>query len=179
MARRTASRFALPATAALAAAALFAPAAPAHADVIQVVCGGSQTTTYTPGLTNTPQTVQRSGTNIHTPCVSTLPPFSFSGSTSFTSTTTLSCLSLTEANTGTDVIAWTTGRTSTFAYNRTVTIVQGQTVVTLTGSITAGDFAGATAVETITSVNLDLTACVTPQGVTSTYGVSELTITGL
>lgn len=114
-----------------------------------------------------------------TPCVSPLPPFAFSGSTSFTSTSTLSCLSLTAANAGTDVITGSSGRTSTFAYNRTVTIVQGQTVVTLTGSITAGDFAGATGVETITSVSLDLTACTTTQGITSTYGVSELTITGL
>lgn len=170
-------RLSVPA-AALAVAAVLLPATPASAAPFQVVCGGSQTTTYSPGLTNTPQTVQRSGTNIHTPCVSTLPPLTFSGSTSFTSTASLSCLSLTAANTGTDLITWSTGRTSTFAYNRTVTVVQGQTVVTLTGSITAGDFTGATAVETITSVNLDLAACSTPQGITSTYGVSELTITG-
>lgn len=179
MTQLIASRLAAFASAVCAVAVLLVGAPPAHADVVQVTCGGSQTTTYSPGLTNTRQTVQRAGQNIHSPCVSTLPPFAFSGSTSFSSTSTLSCLSLTAANTGTDVITWSTGRTSTFAYNRTVTIVQGETVVTLTGSITAGDFSGATAVETITSVSLDLTACSTPQGITSTFGVSELTIAGL
>ncbi|MFE9696414.1 hypothetical protein [Streptomyces sp. NPDC006270] len=144
----------------------------------QVVCGGSQTTTYNPGLTNTPQTLTRSGQNIHAPCLATVSPFTFTGSTAFTSTSTLSCLSLTEANTGVDLISWSTGATSTFSYNRTVSIVQGQTVVTLTGEITSGWFQGATAVETITSVALDLGACATAEGITSTYGVSELTITG-
>lgn len=157
---------------------LFIPAAPAQAQVALVTCGGSQTTTYSPGLTNTAQTVQRAGQTLHTPCVSTAAPFTFSGSTSFTSTSVLSCLSLTSANTGTDLITWSTGRTSTFSYNRTVTVVQGQTVVTLTGSITAGDFLGSTAEETITSVSLDLTACSSAQGITSTYGVSELVILG-
>ncbi|MFF5900134.1 hypothetical protein ACFY8O_29980 [Streptomyces argenteolus] len=172
------SRIAAAALTAVGSLTLLIPASPAQAKVALVTCGGSQTTTYNPGLTNTAQTVQRAGQNIHTPCVSTAPPFTFSGSTSFTSTSALSCLSLTAANTGTDLITWSTGRTSTFSYNRTVTVVQGQTIVTLTGSITAGDFQGATAEETITSVSLDLAACSSTQGITSTYGVSELTILG-
>ncbi|MFF5900137.1 hypothetical protein ACFY8O_29995 [Streptomyces argenteolus] len=44
-----------------------------------VVCGGNQTTTYSPSLINTPQAAQRSGTDNHTPCVSTLPPFAHRG----------------------------------------------------------------------------------------------------
>lgn len=153
-------------------------AAPAQAVPVVVTCTGTQTTTFSPGLTNTPQTVVRAGQNIHSPCISTQLPFTMSGLVTFTSTSTLSCTSLTTANTGTDIIAWSTGRTSTFDYNRTVTTAGGQTVVTLTGSITAGDFTGAAAVETIVSPALDLSACATPQGITSTYGVSELTITG-
>lgn len=154
-------------------------AAPAYASAYQVVCGGQQTTTYAPGLTNTPQQVTRAGQNTHGPCVATISPYLFSGSTSFTSTTSLSCLSLLTANTGVDVIAWSTGATSTFAYDRTVTLVEGQTVVTLAGEITDGLFEGGRAVETITSLALDLTACSTAQGLRSTQGVSELTITGV
>ncbi|WP_027343144.1 hypothetical protein [Hamadaea tsunoensis] len=157
-------------------AAVVVASAPAQASGFLVTCGGNQTTTYNPGLTDTPRTLVRSGQNNHTPCVATVSPFAFSGSTSFTSTSTLSCLSLTAANTGVDVITWSFGATSTFAYDRTVTIAEGQTVVTLDGTVTSGVFAGAHATETITSVALDLLDCATATGITSTYGISELII---
>ncbi|MET8799380.1 hypothetical protein ABZV91_23630 [Nocardia sp. NPDC004568] len=99
--------------------------------------------TYDPPVTLTPQV-----TTVHG--VGDLPLCPVGGPISsvqyeYTTTITKSCIDIVEGGSGTRVFTYNTGDTSTFAYNRTVTTVDGVPVVTATGTITAGEFAGALA----------------------------------
>ncbi len=92
---------------------------------------------------------------------------------------TISCLSVGSAGSGTVTFAWNNGRTSTFCFNQSVSHPVGQTVTTYTGNITAGEFAGDSAVAIFTGVSPDLIACLTRPGVTSDFALSTLAITSL
>jgi hypothetical protein len=159
------------------AASVPAGTSPAAADPLDVECGGTQTVTFSPGLllvpTNQTVTVQA----IYSPCVSASEPTLTAGHSGVTVHETRSCLDLAVPGTATRIYAWNTGQTSTFTYNRTVTSLGGDEVVTLTGTITAGLFAGDTAVEVIIGPTLDTLACLSPPGITSRIGVTTLTIT--
>ena len=52
----------------------------------------------------------------------------------------------------------------------------GETVFVLTGTVTGGLFAGETVVQTKILLSTDLTACLTPQGLTSVSGPITLTV---
>ncbi|MGW4807437.1 hypothetical protein [Kitasatospora sp. NPDC004272] len=100
-----------------------------------------------------------------------------SGHSSGTVVAPYSCQDLLDTSTGTQDFTWNTGATSTLSFTRTVTIVNGQNVITLTGHITSGLFTGDTGVLTIIEPVLDLTACQSPTGLTSTAGVTTLLLT--
>jgi hypothetical protein len=91
----------------------------------------------------------------------------------------VSCLSIGQTGSSIRVITWNTGQTSSFSYNAMSSIVNGNTVVTLTGAITAGLFAGDAAEEVIVSPALNLLGCLTPPGITSLFSATTLTITSL
>jgi hypothetical protein len=79
---------------------------------------------------------------------------------------TLDCNSILTTTTGVKTYRWNDGTTSRFEYSRTGTRVLSQTVVTFTGTITAGKFAGSSAVETNVGVSLGVLDCLAPGGVT-------------
>lgn len=158
----------------LAFAGLLAGAGSAAA-VTLVTCAGTQNLQYSPGLTDTPNTVTASGTNHLGPCV--VPNTSItSGTITFSATGSYSCQDLLGSSEVTNVIQWSDGSSSTLQVTRTATKVNGQLINTFTGSVTAGTFQGATVVWTITSVSLALLACQTPQGLTSLTGVDVFSL---
>ncbi|MEU0297919.1 hypothetical protein ABZ252_00295 [Streptomyces sp. NPDC006175] len=79
-------------------------------------------------------------------------------------TVTLDCLDLLSTTTGTQTFHWSDGQSSTLSFTRTVTNVNGQTVLTLAGPITAGVFTRKHAVFTVVEPVLNLTACQSPKG---------------
>jgi hypothetical protein len=152
-------------------AATVGTASTASADVADATCVGTQTTTYSPGLTLVPtqQNIQISW--IYAPCVSVSEPAISSALSSATRQAPVSCLSIGQVGSSVRVITWNTGQTSTFSYNAMSSIVNGDTVVTLTGSITAE--------EVIVSPSLNLLGCLTPPGITSLFSTTTLVITSL
>lgn len=174
---RTRARAFSAALTAVALAGVFAAASPrAHAAVADLTCPGTESVTFTPGLLLTTQQVTVHTSRQWGPCVSSDPTVS-SGSDAETFVNTISCLSLAAAGTGTLTFTWSNKHTSTFAFTKTVSHPVGQTVVTYTGNITAGEFAGDSVLETITGAAVDLTACLAPPGITSTFGVAVLEVT--
>lgn len=148
----------------------------ATAGTVDALCTGTQDVTYSPGLTLAPTTQDATAHNIYIACVSSRV---HSGERIGTNHQVLSCLDLAESSSGSTTITWNTGDTSLFTFNRTVTHAGGNTIVTFTGIIAAGLFAGDGALEVVTGPDLNLLDCLTPPGVTHRAGVTELTITHL
>jgi len=161
----------------IALAGMFAAPARAHAAATDLTCAGTESVTFSPGLLLTPQQVTLHTNRQWGPCVSSDAAVT-SGFDAETFVNTISCLSLATAGTGTLTFTWSNGRTSTFMFNKSVSHPIGQTVVTYTGTIVAGEFAGDSVLETITGAALNLTACLAPPGITSTFGIAVLEITG-
>ncbi|MGW0606850.1 hypothetical protein [Streptomyces sp. NPDC002640] len=137
-------------------------------------CLSSHTVNYSPGLLLTPQQVTISASTQYTACLGG--GVSSGSSTSNPPPQSLSCLNLGEPASGTETITWNDGTTSTYSYNQTVVDAGAVSTVTRTGSISAGKFAGATAVRVITNPNLEVLDCLAPPGVTSKSGLGDLTI---
>lgn len=159
--------------------------APAHAATAHagINCTGWSYTTYSPGLTDTvrPTTVVVDGDlNVideHSPTGSCLPVNSTAtaGERDVTAVIDLSCNQLI-GESGVETIRWNNGTSSSFPFTATVVRGLSTTVLTETGTVTSGEFAGGHVVETFTAANLDLTGCLTPTGVTSLNYATVLTI---
>lgn len=132
-----------------------AATAPAQAATSLAVCAGSEHSEFDPAVTDTPTEIFSSTQASYT-C--TLPLLE-SVTRSASGTAVLSCADLLSPFPGTDVLHWGNGGTSNYSFTITVTTVNGITVVTKTGAITSGRYAGATVVETVNLGSLDLGAC--------------------
>ncbi|MET8578997.1 hypothetical protein [Streptomyces sp. NPDC005012] len=169
----------------LVAAFVFAPAAGAstHRGLLDLTCTvpSSEATTYKPPLTLTSQDVTFSSTVQYGPCVSLSRPEISSGSRSLqVLTPDRSCLTLLETAVSDFTITWNTGRTSTVSGHRTATVVGAALVVTVTGNVTSGVFAGDSVVQTSTGPATDILACTLGLGsVDSVYSTVTLEITSL
>jgi hypothetical protein len=173
--RRAAARI-LAATCGVVGALVFT-APSAHA-VDLVTCTGSEISRYSPFLSNTPQLVETRIDALYQPCVNALNPLEFrTGVASGTiGARTRTCNDLFTTQPGERVIRWSTGRTSTYTFNTTVTMLAGGVLQSIhRGQITAGDFAGSTAVEVVVLAQTALDACATT-GVPSVGGPITLTI---
>ena len=158
-----------------------ATATPATASALDVTCGGSQTTSYTPALTQTPQSVTVSASTQYGPCTSTSVPTLTSGSRSGNfNYSSFSCLNLLQSAAVTYTITWNTGQQSTISGSTTVNTVGGVITVIVTGNVTAGLFAGDSVVQTATGASTDITLCTLGLGsVSSTNSLLTLEITSL
>lgn len=121
-------------------------AAPAQAASVDVSCTGAETVTYTPGLTMSPRLVSVEVNGVMGPCASTDPGIT-AGTYAQKFTASLSCASLLEGLAATRAFHWNNGDSSAFTYNRALNNAAGQTTVTFAGTITGGEFSGATAVQ--------------------------------
>lgn len=162
--------------AALAISGVVLPSAAGHAVSADVLCVGTETVTYQPGLLLTPQTVNVTVNGILAPCTSSDPDIT-SGTYHQNFTATLSCGTLLAGLAATRVFNWSDGQSSSFSYNRAINDVGGQTTVTFTGTIVSGKFAGDTAIEQVVFVSLNTLQCLAPPGLTALGpGVAILTI---
>ncbi|MFE9750166.1 hypothetical protein ACFYOT_35095 [Saccharothrix saharensis] len=155
----------------------------ASAGVLDVTCTppSSQIDTFTPPLTLAPQNVTVGIKAQYGPCVSLSNPALTSGSTDVTALVPgLSCLDLLQSGALTFTILWNTGQTSTISSSYTVTIAGAALVVTRTGTVTSGLFAGSAVLQVITGPATDVLLCTAGLGtVSSTYSVVTLEITSL
>jgi hypothetical protein len=143
-----------------------------------VTCNGINTVTYSPALTNTTQTTRITDDSAFGTCTSLTNPGIVSATVhNGTVTVPASCTALLGLFSTTNTIVWNTGQTSTFTFNGYTSEVDGQFVIALTGSISSGLFAGATATEETTLLG-DLGAC-SGSGISTNAGPSELSIAGL
>lgn len=155
-------------------------AAPAQAAVDLVTCPlGTESTTYSPGLkypTTPAPNVSFNATGTVGPCVS-LDLNHTSGAVSFTGSGPLNCLGGNSSGTG--AIDWANAGAATthFAFTGGLSLrPNGVTVLLLTGTVTSGDYAGHKLVATITLLSTDITACLSPSGLTSSSGPITITI---
>jgi hypothetical protein len=78
--------------------------------------------------------------------------------------------------TGVETIDGNDGRSSSFPFAATAAHVDSNTVLTETGAVTSGEFAGDSVVKLFTAPDLDLLACATPAGSGSLDFATVLTI---
>ncbi|WP_327072264.1 hypothetical protein OG196_01620 [Kitasatospora purpeofusca] len=147
--------------------------------LVSVVCTGSDTTNYSPGLRTTSQTVSTYGTDEGHGCtglgrISGLTSFS----ASFTGQYTASCLSPIQSGSGTETLTWNDGSTSTWQWSSSVaTNSAGQLVGTYNGPITSGAYAGTNLNNTDVEPNTNVAACTAAPGLTQTTGTATWTFT--
>ncbi|MEU1123838.1 hypothetical protein ABZ371_09725 [Streptomyces sp. NPDC005899] len=168
----------------LAAMLAFAnPAGARESGLLDLTCTppSSASVTYTPPLTNAPQTAS---SNLHWelgPCVSLSRPDITAGThTVQNPPRQRSCLELLASGAVTRTITWNTGETSTLSMNRTTTVVGAALIVTHTGTVTSGVFAGDTVVVTEAGPAAAILTCTLGLGsVSSVYNVLTMEITSL
>lgn len=159
------------------AGTLFVPPAEARSHTATATCAGSQTVTYSPGLTDRPRNVTINGTTTLRHCVSATGPTTTGGTSTFTGTGTFSCTSGTY--TGTRKITWSNGRTSTLSFGSGVSVNGPESIVTIKGTVTGGEFAGQKWGGTFTMFTTKPTACAAQSGLTTASGPLLLSIGSL
>ncbi|MFI7229162.1 hypothetical protein ACIBO5_38600 [Nonomuraea angiospora] len=140
-------------------------------------CTGSQTVTYTPGLTDQPREVTVSGKAALTRCVSSSDPTISQATSSFSATGTFSCTSGTRA--GTRRITWNNGNTSTLSSTSTVSVNGAESLVLIKGIVVDGEFKGAQWAGTFTMFRTKPQGCLTAQGLATASGPVVLSIGSL
>ncbi|MBZ5710727.1 hypothetical protein [Nannocystis pusilla] len=142
--------------------------------VTVLTCTGSQSTTFSPGLTYTPQPVTAS-TSITYNCL---------GGAVTSGTTVVnaklpaaSCADL-QSSTGTTFITWNTGEVTGYEWTSTRANVAGNLVTTAVGVVKTGKFLMGTVTYTSVSPNVLTNACASPKGLTNQTGPATLSIQG-
>ncbi|MCK2218205.1 hypothetical protein MF672_031100 [Actinomadura sp. ATCC 31491] len=153
-------------------------ALPAHGLATLVACPlGTQTVTWSPGLTYVPQPTSLHIEGILASCVSATDPALNNATFVINGSGTGSCLTSSFPN-ATMVVDWNDGPDSVITYDLTVNIKPaGETVFVSVGQVDSGQFAGGDVVRTTAEVTLDLAACLTT-GLNSSSGPTSLTVTG-
>ncbi len=139
---------------------------------------GTQTATYSPGLTliQRPTAVTVEGALLS--CVSSDPEIN-TGTYHFSGQGQFSCL-LTSQAPFSVTYRWSNGKYSTVRYVSSVNQkVAAGSVVVSTGTVVDGEFKGDAAVRTVEDTTLQSGQCATSEGVTSTTGAASLTFTKL
>ncbi|PRH78256.1 hypothetical protein C6N75_15820 [Streptomyces solincola] len=149
--------------------------------VLDLTCTppSSSVTTYTPALTNTPQTVSSTVSYQFGPCLSS------SGVTSGTAVLNnaprqRSCLDLLGSASRTLTVTWNTGQTSTMSLNVSATVVGAVLQTVLTGTVTSGLFQGDAVLINQTAPAATILTCTAGLGtVPSLYSTVALEVTSL
>ncbi|WP_157619902.1 hypothetical protein [Saccharothrix sp. NRRL B-16348] len=163
--------------AATVAAGLVATAPAAQAAEL-LSCVGSGANTYQPGVTAQIRPVTITSRADYGPCLSTGTPAITSGGYRIVVTGLISCLAGSVSIMVT--ITWNTGETTTVAAAGVVVLrPANETVVVYQGRVTAGRFEGAAVVMNAVVLNTTPQQCLTPEGVTSSSGPADITITQL
>ncbi|WP_434384783.1 hypothetical protein [Melittangium boletus] len=145
--------------------------------LLDIVCRGTVSLTYSPGITATPRPVTSTSTGWLTGCVSATYPTLLSATfVPDTGTSVQGCLLSTPRFAQT--LRWNTGQTSTYAVSSFITLQpDGSSVVVSTGQVTAGLFAGARVEQLLVLPPSALTDCLSDAGATAISGAVTLTFT--
>jgi hypothetical protein len=158
------------AAAALALGALLAPA-PANAQMLSAVtCTADQDVTYSPGVTNSPQTVHVTASTDYTSCtVLNGGAITMAEDTFISIQAERSCADiLGNVPFPNRPITWNTGEVSSVAGSALTAQVGSSLVVVHTGTVVSGPFTGYEYEHTTTYPGLDaIAACDSPEGLTS------------
>ncbi|XVQ89977.1 hypothetical protein ACQP2K_21965 [Microbispora siamensis] len=172
-------RFRMPSLALVAVAALGvagpATMSPAQAQPLALVqCQGTESDAYAPGVVFQPRDFEITTTGRFTSCLGGGDVTSGSYDERFT--IHAGCNDLLDGFQGTRTVTWNTGQASVVEGAGSSTAVAGQVVTTFTGTVTAGPFAGRSAVQVVTLPQPGLLKCLT-NGFTGATGLTTLTIT--
>ena len=140
-----------------------------------VVCAGEVGNTYSPGLDFTPNPTDLV---IHeeVTCTSLLPLGRIGGKMDYEYTIDAgSCVQLLQTGQASLKMNWSDGTTSVFDVTVSSNMVGGQNIVTQTGTVASGRYAGSTVVREITGV-VDLNQCSQPGGVSERTSAITMTI---
>ncbi|MBN9681781.1 MULTISPECIES: hypothetical protein [unclassified Corallococcus] len=142
---------------------------------------GSSTTTYNPGLTNTPRDITyRSTTNLPLCLPGRLGLFTSAyADTGNVLRQGLSCLELIRPFFATEAtFFWNDGGFSTVSLTQTRVEVEGATTLLIgTGTVTAGRYLNALATRTLTYANVDIAqGCLSAEGLKQTTGMATLVL---
>jgi hypothetical protein len=155
---------------------LVTPAAHAATDLL--TCTGDESIAYSPGITNTPQTVAGQASDTVGPCVAPGEAGLSGGIAAFTVTIlNATCTSITHP-TYTVIYYWNNATQSVILFSNTTTtkLATGETQVVSIGSVLSGVGAGESAERTLTNLNVNLLDCFTPNGLQSNAGPFTLAI---
>ncbi len=153
---------------------------PAHAAVVDLTCAATDLVSYDPPLTRSPHDSTVTNDIDYEPCASpTHPQITSGGRTAWFPVFDRSCLELLNPGTVTTTTTWNTGQTSTFTTSYTTTLVGAVFTVTITGTVSAGLFEGASVMLIYTGPSLDITLCLLGLGdVAEIQTVGTLVLTG-
>jgi hypothetical protein len=148
----------------------------AHASGVDQSCLGTWAVTYDPPITNDLRLVHGVLTGSFPACTD-LGAFNASYTQVFDDV--VSCTEVFSAGSASRTYVWGSPAAvpSTFTYNWTTSLVNGQAVITNVGTITSGRYAPDSAIQVATIVTLDLLACA-GDGISSLSGPTTLTILG-
>ena len=158
-------RVALPARLMLVLAALslavLAPARPAHAAGSgALICSGTESVTFDPAVTSTPQDVTITVDDRYGPCPVSPDPQLTGGTTHLVITRNLSCTNVVLAPAGSETDMWNDGMQSVIGWTTSAVTVllNGSHVDLHTGTVVSGLNAGFTAIKTVTDPDISI-AC--------------------
>jgi hypothetical protein len=140
-----------------------------------VLCTGAVDNTYSPGLDFTPNPTDLV---VHedVTCASVLPLYRISGTMDYNYTIAEgSCVQLLQNGKAALTMRWSDGTASVFDVTVSSNMVAGQNVVTQTGTVASGKYAGSTVVREITGV-VNLDQCAQPGGVSARTSAITMTI---
>jgi hypothetical protein len=165
---------------AVAADLWFAPVA-ASAAPADVICTGQEAVNYSPGLTSAPRdtTVTINGLlgSAGNPglCVALGKRITSATYREVFNRPSASCVQALFNGPGSRVIVWGDGRSSIFTFSAQIQTLPVASLVTLTGTITSGEFTDRRAVETIQIPQLDPLQCSTT-GIVNSIALATLVI---
>ncbi|MFI9595039.1 hypothetical protein [Nonomuraea sp. NPDC052265] len=162
---------------ALLVTALVPATAGARAAIGVTECTGSQTVTYTPGLTDRAREVTVDGKAPLLECVSSSDPTLSRATSTFSATGTFSCTSGTRA--GSRRITWNNGSTSTLSSTSAVSVNGAESLVSIKGVVVDGEFKGARWTATFVMFSAKPQACLTERGLAAVSGPLTLSIGSL
>ncbi|MFD1831300.1 hypothetical protein ACFSJS_16765 [Streptomyces desertarenae] len=150
-------------------------AGPVRAEPLALLqCQGTESVTYSPGITFQPRDVDVTTDGRLGSCVDGTGEVA-SGAYGERFTLHAGCNDLLDGFRGPRTFTWNTGDTSVVEAEGSSTAVAGQVVTTLTGTVVQGRFVGRTATQVITLPQPALLLCLTT-GVTGATGVTTLTV---
>ncbi|MFI8939530.1 hypothetical protein [Streptomyces syringium] len=148
---------------------------PSDESFAQVQCHGTESVTYQPGVTFAARKIDITTDGRFGSCADSRGEVT-SGSYGERFTVFAGCNNLLDGFEAQRTFTWNTGDTSVMKATGSSTVVAGQVVTTIKGTVTQGRFRGRTVVQVITLPQPDLARCLTT-GLTGATGVTTLAIT--